>query len=306
MKSQKKRQIIYWRLTMENNKLNLLDDFSVGLSSENANISFENYLSFLNVVNKLPKSELVKSGWLYHSEDIESLVPLFQNMQDENFQTLFRKSTSSNEALYSLWLSKISNKAKESVIKQNIVDFKVLTKEDLKNIAKLSQDESIINQLPSILSEYGVVLIYEQAIKSMKVDGAVFRLQSGHPVIAMSFRYSRLDNFWFTLLHELSHIVLHLEHLSTPIIDDLDEEPNSLIEKQANRLTKDSFVEKSVWRNCPPKYSLGDDIVISFAKDIGIHPAIIAGMLRYEKKKYTIYNDIINRVDVREGVFGNE
>lgn len=291
---------------MENKELNLLDDFSVGLSSDNTNLYFKNYLLFLNIIQKLPKNELIKVGWLKDKDDVDSLVPLFQNMQDKNFKTLFRKSSSSNDALYSLWLSKVSTKAKERVINENIREFYTLTKEDLKYIAKLSQDESIINELPSILADYGIVLIYEQCIKTMKLDGAVFKLQSGHPVVGISFRYSRLDNFWFTLLHELSHIALHLEQLSTPIIDDLDEDPQNLIEKQANRLTKDSFVEKSIWRNCPPKYQLGDEIVIDFAKEMGIHPAIIAGMLRYEKKNYTIYNDIIHRVNVREEVFSNE
>jgi len=245
--------------------LNLWEDFNVNNSISDTKSYYNNYLAFLETVKKLPTNELVKKGWLTDKNDLTSLVPLFQNMIDGNLQVLFRKSTTSNEALYALWLSRVSNEAKERIIKQEISKFKGLTKENLKDIAKLSPDESLILELPSILAKQGIVLVYEQGIKSMKLDGAVFKLFTGHPVIGLSFRYSRIDNFWFTLMHELSHIVLHYEQLDTPIFDDLDEESQDIIEKQANRLAKSSFVEKAIWRNCKANYQTGDEIVYEFA-----------------------------------------
>ena len=35
---------------------------------------------------------------------------------------------------------------------------------------------------------------------------------TGCPVIGLTLRYDRLDNFWFVLLHELGHVFLHLMH----------------------------------------------------------------------------------------------
>ena len=264
--------------------LKLWEDFNVNNSISDTKAYYKNYLSFLETVKKLPTNELIKQGWLTNKNDLASLVPLFQNMVDENFQVLFRKSTTSNEALYALWLSRVSNTAKERILKQEVSKFEGLTKENLKDVAKLSPNESLILELPSILAKHGIVLVFEQGIKSMKLDGAVFKLFTGHPVIGLSFRYSRIDNFWFTLMHELSHIVLHYEQLDTPIFDDLDEESTDLIEKQANRLAKNSFVEKAIWRSCKANYQTGDEIVYEFAKEVGIHPAIIAGLLQYEKK----------------------
>ncbi|MDD2791401.1 MAG: ImmA/IrrE family metallo-endopeptidase [Sulfurimonas sp.] len=286
--------------------LNSWEDFTVNNKTSDTKSYYNNYLSFLETVKKLPTNELIKKGWITDKNDLTSLVPLFQNMIDGNFQVLFRKSRTSNEALYALWLSRVSNVAKERILKQEISKFKGLTKENLKDIAKLSPDESLILELPSILAKHGIVLVYEQGIKSMKLDGAVFKLFTGHPVIGLSFRYSRIDNFWFTLMHELSHIVLHYEQLDTPIFDDLDEESPDLIEKQANRLAKSSFVEKAVWRSCKANYQTGDDVVCEFAKEVGIHPAIIAGLLQYEKKSYKIYSKIVNKTNLRNKVFLNE
>ena len=285
---------------------NLWEDFNVNNSTSDIKSYYKNYLSFLETVKKLPTNELIKKGWLTDKNDLTSLVPLFQNMVDGNFQVLFRKSTTSNEALYALWLSRVSNVAKEKIIKHEISKFEGLTKENLKNIAKLSPNESLILELPSILAKYGIVLVYEQGIKSMKLDGAVFKLFTGHPVIGLSFRYSRIDNFWFTLMHELSHIVLHYEQLDIPIFDDLDEESPDLIEKQANRLAKNSFVEKAIWRSCKANYQTGYDVVYEFADEVGIHPAIIAGLLHHEKKSYQIYSKIVNKINLRDKVFSNE
>lgn len=286
--------------------LNLWEDFNVNNSISDTKSYYKKYLSFLETVKKLPTNELIKQGWLTDKNDLASLVPLFQNMVDGNFQVLFRKSTTSNEALYALWLSRVSNTAKERIIKQEISKFEGLTKQNLKDIAKLSPNESLILELPSILAKQGIVLVYEQSVNSMKLDGAVFKLYTGHPVIGLSFRYSRIDNFWFTLMHELSHIVLHYEQLDTPIFDDLDEESPDLIEKQANRLAKNSFVDKSTWRNCKANYQTGDEVVYEFAKEVGIHPAIIAGLLQYEKKSYQIYSKIVNKTNLRDKVFSNE
>ena len=286
--------------------LDIWDNFTVSHKQVDPIAYYKTYLSFKTLINKLPKQELIKNGWLSNDDSLSSLVPLFSNIMNDKFKTLFRKNATANDALYALWLSRISEIAKIKVLTTDIHEFQRLTKEDLKEIAHYSIDESLIKELPQILAHYGIILIYEKSIPGMKLDGVVFKLISGHPVIGISLRYPRLDHFWFTLLHELSHIVLHFEQLDNPIFDDLEQESSELIEKQANRLAKSSFVERSIWRNCEPKYQIGDNAIFRFAKKVNIHPAIIAGLLRYEKNNYEIYNNIIHKTDVRKLVFGNE
>ena len=293
-------------MIQKNTILDNWDQFSVSHKKVDPVAYYTAYLSFQELVDKLPKRELIKNGWLSGDDFLSSLVPLFNNVVNDKFKTLFRKNATANDALYALWLSKISEIAKEKILTTDIHEFQRLTKEDLKEIAHYSIDESLIKELPQILAHYGIVLIYEKSIPGMKLDGVVLKLISGHPVIGISLRYPRIDHFWFTLLHELSHIVLHFEQLDNPIFDDLEQESSELIEKQANRLAKSSFVERSIWRNCEPKYQIGDNAVFRFAKKVNIHPAIIAGLLRYEKNNYEIYNNIIHKTDVRKLVFGNE
>lgn len=72
------------------------------------------------------------------------------------------------------------------------------------------------------------------------VDGVVIKTDNG-PVIGMSLRYDRVDNFWFTLIHELSHIAKHYKEQNSIIVDDLDSNIHQnceKIENEANELTK--------------------------------------------------------------------
>lgn len=288
---------------------NNLDDFEVTHNEtliSDAKAHYESYIKFRKIIKKLPKSELLKRGWIPSKDDLGSMVPLFQSIHSNKLGGLFRKSDASNVALCSAWQTHVSTTAKLLIIQQQIVDFKGLTKNELKDIARLSPDETIIKDLPNILAKKGIVLVYERALPGMKLDGVVFKLDSGHPVIGISFRYPRIDNFWFTLMHELSHLCLHFDHLLDPIFDDLESEEKEIIEIQANRLAKNSIVERSVWRNCKAKYAKDDRIVIDFASEIGIHPAIVAGMLQKETNSFNMYRKIVDKVNIRKEIFGDE
>ncbi len=266
---------------------------------------FENYKIIKKHLDSVSKKELVAMGWMSSDDQLGYFSDMFRQLQQSESTALFRKSESASEILCSVWLSRVRSLAEIRAISGGAKDFRGMSKDDLNAIAKLSVDVDSLKVLPDILAEKGILLIYCQALKGMKLDGAVFRLFSGQPVIGLSIRYSRLDYFWFTLLHELAHVCLHMDLLNNPILDDLDEDVNSTVEVSANRLAKNSFVSRQDWRNCEPKYNKGRDAVERFAAKIGIHRSIVAGMLRRENEDYTIYSDIVNEFNVREILFEN-
>ncbi len=120
----------------------------------------------------------------------------------------------------------------------------------------------------------------------------------------MSLRFSRLDYFWFTLLHELAHLVLHREMLNAPVFFDVESgAEQDEIEKAANRLAKDSIVERRSWRSCAPKYDTSDGAVHTYAAEQGVHSSLVAGLLRKEFGNYARYSSIVNEFDVRAEIF---
>jgi HTH-type transcriptional regulator/antitoxin HigA len=267
-------------------------DFSVPGNSAISNASdlYESYKVYKDHLKSIPKSELVKRGWIASKEDSVYLVDYFRDIHAEKGQALYRKANTANASLVSLWLSKVKSQAEVIAFLNSAPKFLGLSKDKLHEIARLSVNVNVLAELPRILFEYGIILVYMHALPGMKLDGAVFKGVSGNPIIGMSLRYPRLDNFWFTLLHELSHIHLHLEILGSPILEDFDVESDSEIEISANRLAKNSFVERSVWRNCEPKYNKSFDAIDEFANQVGVHRSIIAGMLQREFGNYASYS----------------
>lgn len=287
---------------MNNNSLNDWDDFELFKSSDNSSGAslYESYKSLKANFDNLPKKELIDRGWISSKNDIYSLTDLFRDIHSDKNNTLFRKSNSANLSLSSIWLSKVRSYAEVKVASGVISEFIGLSKNELKELAQLSPNLKFLVELPKILAAKGIVIIYCRSLPGMKVDGAVFRLSSGNPVVGMGLRYPRLDYFWFTLMHELAHISLHSDILENPILDDLDTDSESDIEISANRLAKHSFVDRRIWRNCEPKYDKSIDAITKFSESIGIHRSIVAGMLRKEFGNYSSYSEIVNEYDVRE------
>lgn len=271
-----------------------LDDFMV---SPKSNYSLEVALDAL-----AEHDEILKA---VRSKD-KSDAKLFQSLllRSQQGQALFRRAKDASDAPTLLWLSRIKEAAELYMAVSNFPKFEGLTQEKMREISRMSPDVSSVRAVSEVLAGCGIALIFERQLKGMKLDGAVFRLSSGNPVVAMTLRYPRLDYFWFTLMHELSHINLHLERLDTAIIENLDEDAGELIELEANRQAKETFVSKNIWRNCPPKLDPKDNVLLEFAESQGLHPAIVAGMLRFEFKNYGIFSGIINRHNVRELIFG--
>ena len=265
---------------------------------------FERYREFQGFIAGLSRKELVARRWLKTVDDDSPLATVFFDLPLSKQPTLFRKSAKADENLLAIWQARARAQAEYLCLAEERPAFTGLTKEHLRQLAILSVDPQVVRQLPSILAELGIIMVYVCALPGMSADGAVFHLSTGHPVIAMSLRFPRLDYFWFTLLHELAHLVLHTDQLKETVFFDVEaSEERDRIEKAANRLAKDSIVDRESWLNCAPKYDTSDQAVHKYATEQGVHPSLIAGLLRKESGNYKRYSSIINKHDVREIIF---
>lgn len=219
---------------------------------------------------------------------------------------LYRKRDDASQILTALWLSSVRQTANWFAAANTTPAFKGLDKEVLSKLPrKFVAPTSLVN-LNDYLAHFGIIFVWESSIPNMKLDGAVFKTPQGQVVVALSLRYSRLDYFWFTLLHELAHAVLHPEKLATPILDDLDAASDDLTEQQADRLATDSLIPRNEWRSCPARFSNSINDILSFAHQQGIPAECVAGRLRRELGRYDLFSEIINKHDVREILNGGQ
>ena len=147
-------------------------------------------------------------------------------------------------------------------------------------------------KVPKVLSEMGIRFVVVEHLPKSKIDGAALWLGDDwdKPVVALSLRYDRIDSFWHTLFHELSHIKNKDSYILDVDIAGSDrcitDEVLSKIETRANHEAAEWLIPKEkmqsfISRTRPFYYT---EKIIQFANLIKIHPGIIAGQLQYRKE----------------------
>lgn len=155
------------------------------------------------------------------------------------------------------------------------------------------------------LEKHGIQFFTVPHLKNTYLDGAAMILDKNKPVIALTLRHDRIDNFWFCLLHELVHLKKHLHADKTDIIvDELNTQRAGAVkkdskEKQADEIAQNTLIPEKHWKNVNLDAKDLEKEVISLSEKLKIHPAIIAGRIQYEKNNYKILSQYMSRGEVR-------
>lgn len=164
---------------------------------------------------------------------------------------------------------------------------------------------SYLDNGPLLAREYllksGIHFVVEAHLPHTHLDGAAIKLPDGAPLIAMTLRHDRLDNFWFTLCHELAHVALHFEgEESKAFFDDLDQAEVDTYEKDADSWATEGLIPRDLWRAAKMEGTPTTRKVLAFAANMRISPAIPAGRIRKEKMDYKVFNGLIGNKKVRK------
>lgn len=169
----------------------------------------------------------------------------------------------------------------------------------MQNLVRLSVEEDAPLQAIELLKSIGIGLIIEPHFPKTYLDGAVIMTDKRHPIIGLTLRHDRVDNFWFTLMHELAHIALHYD-MNANFYDDLDNSDSNKMESDADELAGSALIPRSKWENSPARLIPSPIAAQSLAKELGIHTAIVAGKMRHEGDRYQYLNTIISEAKVRK------
>lgn len=162
---------------------------------------------------------------------------------------------------------------------------------------------SYLNEGPQLAREYlaksGIHLVIEAHLPKTYLDGAALRMPDGHPLVALTLRYDRLDNFWFTLAHELAHVALHLDGELKVFFDDLEAGDTSQWEADADRLASEALIPRAAWQASPLNARSTSEQVEAFARELKISPAIPAGRIRHEAGNHRVFWRLLGKGQVR-------
>ncbi|WP_321793273.1 ImmA/IrrE family metallo-endopeptidase [Burkholderia pyrrocinia] len=226
-------------------------------------------------------------------------------------QALFRGRRSAqkiglmDELAERAWVAHVTDVARECARRQSFDPSRV-SKHFVQSLAQ----KSVLVDGPRLalnaLKDIGICVVVEGNLPGMSIDGASFHTVDIGPVIALTVRHDRLDNFWFTLFHEIGHILLHLSEPSDQIYVDSEEDGDSAeaeAEAEADAFAKDGLIPRDTWLRSDARRQGNEASVLALARQLEIHPAIVAGRIRYERRDFRIFNDLIGRGQVRETIF---
>jgi HTH-type transcriptional regulator/antitoxin HigA len=175
-----------------------------------------------------------------------------------------------------------------------------LTDKFIQTLVSLSVTDDGPRQARDYLNKAGIALLALPHLAHTYLDGAVFMVDGRRPVIALTLRYDRLDNFWFVLLHELGHLKLgHLSGDQAWIADDLELPDNDLKQEvEADNFAARMLLPVDFSLDTHPKITPLE--VLRYASGHGVHPAIVAGRIQHTKKDFRTFANLLGHNEVRK------
>lgn len=180
----------------------------------------------------------------------------------------------------------------------------------LREVATLSRFAEGPRLAKGVLAACGIALEIVPHLPRTHLDGASMLLSDGRPVIGLTLRHDRIDNFWFTLLHELAHVAYHLDGDGGAdiFIDDLslrgpraETQSTEDVEAAADKWAEDALWPLSDDRETSLMFdNLTPMEVIELAQKYEVHPAVIAGRARYEQRNYRLLSQFVGSGEVRK------
>lgn len=259
------------------------------------------------VWSQLPYKEMIKRKWFdlpRGSNPIERVKEYFLQAAGPQFATAFhrkkmRSGNVPNEYALIAWQARILERVRRKIQAGGIGEF-ALDDRWLPELVRLTKLKDGPRRARSLLAEKGIVLIVERHLPGSYLDGAAMLGDDGIPVIGLTLRYDRLDNFWFVLLHELGHVFLHLfDGLRFDFFDEESGSGGDAIETAADKFALDALIPEESWNQCLSRFALSDEAVRIDAEAIGVDPSIIAGRIRKERGDYTILSGLVGQDQVR-------
>lgn len=147
----------------------------------------------------------------------------------------------------------------------------------------LQSPEVFMPRMKEIFAECGVAFVLLPNLKNSGVNGAVKWINDERVVLAMNNRRLDADIFWFSLFHEIRHVLQR--KIKTVFISYGEKEMielNEKLEVDADNFATNYLIPTSEFRKFAPNKFTSDAEIVAFAKSIGVHPGIVAGRLQHE------------------------
>ena len=267
-----------------------------------------------NVLKDMISVKYFKKIGVLTSDIKKNIEAIFQIFNVKNLEEMFVLREQEAQLVY----YKKSEKLKTNI--EDLFSWKYYSmflskKEKIDNVFNANNIDSLFTELNSIFEEnsktvertkkacgkYGIKFVVSPKEGQVPVDGMSF-VQDGTPTIVLTLRVDSIDNFAFSIMHELGHIMLHLSDSEKVFVSIADKEYDNKYEEEANAFARDRLIPSDLWKRFQTQtrdvspYKIAP-YISDFAKKINVNPQIILGRFTYETRNYrmrTKFEKIIN------------
>jgi len=260
----------------------------------------------------LPIAEMIKRGWL-EVEDVrdvpraEAALAKFFGVESSNEIEILphvAKKTDTADGVTPIqlaWLYRVREIARGMLAPRYSP---VSARHAVAKLSALLSAPEEARKAPRILAECGIRYVVVETLSAAKIDGVCFWLNDEAPVIGMSLRHDRIDNFWFVLRHELEHVLRSHGQSAIAIDAELEGERAGIgpgiaeEERLANAAAADFCVPSELMKRFiarkEPFFAERD--ILGFARTINIHPGLVAGQLQHYTGRYERFRNHLAKI----------
>ncbi len=234
-----------------------------------------------------PVRELTKRGWIDDVDvldDLELEVCTFLGIAspDETPKGFarFRQSRLRDPVMAAqvCWLARVESLARQ----QDLAAARCNADQTVPGLLALTEPLEGVQGVSAHLQRCGIRFLIVPHLSKTYIDGAAFRLDGQDPVVAVTLRYDRIDNFWFTLLHEVAHIVLGHGDVFADQVHGQDTAALDGAERSANSHARDWLIPPDAFAAFVAEADFARGSIRRFAAAVRRHPGIIVGRLQNE------------------------
>lgn len=264
-------------------------------------------LGDISGTDRIPADVLVERRWVQSMDEVGSwiqraLAPAGSPVYLKHTLTVGATKRTNRTNLW-LWLAHVREIAESRTYLYGRYRADRLNEDSIKYLVRLSWMERGPQLAKEFLEEIGIALVIEPHLPNTWLDGAALLGRNGLPIIGLTLREDRLDNFWFTLIHECIHLWKHIDSKGfRAIVDENIEQPDTdtvAIEKEANSLAAELLLPRGRWRRSDAYLNPSGAAIEQLASELQINPAIVAGRLRFERQDYRLFTKHIGLRQVR-------
>jgi HTH-type transcriptional regulator/antitoxin HigA len=261
----------------------------------------------------LPVSDMIKRGWLTGVEDVrqvraveQALCKFFNVSSVEEIEILPHAAKKTNvfspaTPAQLAWLYRVKQIAEETLVAKYSHSAFV---ETVSKFRDLRGSPEGTRKVPRMLTECGVRFAIVESLPGANIDGVCLWLNEKSPVIGMSLRHDRIDNFWFVLRHECEHVLRNHGRFAAMLDTELEKERagtgRSLPEEE--RVANEAAAEFCVPQSSLKKFIdvkapfFAERDILGFAKTLHIHPGLVAGQLQHKTSRYELFRHHLAKV----------